>query len=420
VGVRRRREFLHCAAGALAAAALRRSATAAGAARIVIVGGGFGGGHCALQLRRLCPAATVTLIDADSRYSTCPMSDGVIVGMRTLASITTARPGLERSGVQVVRGRVQHIDGTLRKLRLQEGAVIGYDRLVIAPGIRLLYGTPAGYDEQASHRLPHAWQAGTQTALLAAQLRAMPDGGTVAISVPAGLIRCPPGPYERASLIADWMKRNRPRSKLLVFDANNHFPRQDVFTTAWQELYPGLIDWIPPGEGGAITHIDARTRTLYSSSGAHRVDVANIIPPQAPAAVALDAGLSAGHGWCPVKPSNFASEHLPAVYVIGDACIAGAMPKTASAARSQAERCAAGITAELAGYAPPVSELQSVCYSMVAPGSALAMRARFEVVDGEIRALSVTVPAGETTPSAQHASEGDAWYAQMRSACFGD
>jgi sulfide dehydrogenase [flavocytochrome c] flavoprotein chain len=423
VGVMRRRTFLRGAAGVAAgiASTWRRQglANSAAAPRVVIVGGGFAGGCCALELRRLNPAMDITLIDGVSRYVSCPMSNEVLVGLRSMQSLAITREGLERSGVRFVHARASGIDVRARRVRLQSGGALAYDRLVVAPGIRFLYGRPEGYDETAPLYLPHAWQAGAQTELLAAQLRAMPDGGTVAISVPSGLMRCPPGPYERASLIGGWLKRHRPRSKVLIFDANNHFPRQDIFTAAWQRSYPGVIEWIAPADGGAITRVDAEKRTLYSSSGPHRVAVANVIPPQAPAALAADSGLASGHGWCPVNPATFESQLLEGVHVIGDACIAGAMPKSASAGRSQALQCAAALSALFDGRSIPAAELDSVCYSMLSADSAIAIHGKFAIRDDEIRQDAATAGPAEQTPSAERAREALAWYERVRSQCFG-
>jgi sulfide dehydrogenase [flavocytochrome c] flavoprotein chain len=421
VGVMRRRTFLRraawVAAGTACAARARPIGSSAAPPHVLVVGAGFAGGCCTLELRRLSPALRVTLLDAASHYVSCPMSNEALVGLRSMHSLTITRAGLERSGVRFVQDRVTGVDAHARRVRLRSGGAIAYDRLVVAPGIRFLYGRPAGYDESAPLRMPHAWQAGPQTELLAAQLRAMPDGGTVAISVPAGLMRCPPGPYERASLIADWLRRHRPRSKVLVFDANNHFPRQDVFTAAWQQMYPGMIEWIAPADGGAIARVDTKTCTLYSSSGAHRVAVANVIPPQAPGMLAADSGLAVGHGWCPVKPTTFESQLLEGVHVIGDACIAGAMPKSASAARSQALQCAAAVSASFAGNAVPPAEFDSVCYSMLSAESALAIHGKFAVRDEEIRQDTATPEV--QLPSAARAREANAWYERMRSQCFG-
>lgn len=417
----RRREFLSRAALAAATAATWRagaSSASSDSPRVVVVGGGFAGGACALRLRSLNPAIHVTLVDPDSRYVTCPMSSAALVDLRSIGSITATREGLKRAGVKYVHDQVSSIDAARRRVRLRSGSELVYERLVIAPGIRFLFGTPDGYDEAAALHMPHAWQAGAQTELLAAQLRTMSDGGTVAISVPTGLMRCPPGPYERASLIAHWLKEHRARSKVLIFDANNHFPRQDIFSANWQELYPGMIEWIPPGEGGVITRVDVKRRTLYSAGGVHRVAVANIIPPQAPGSLASAAGLASGHGWCPIKPASFESELLDNVHVIGDACIAGAMPKSASAAHSQALHCAAAIAAAFDGRATPPFDMDSVCYSMVSPQSALALRGKFELNDGEIRQVAAATNAPDQAATAEHLREATVWYENIRSECF--
>jgi sulfide dehydrogenase [flavocytochrome c] flavoprotein chain len=419
----RRREFLHSAAGAVAAAAMAvrpwaRVAAAAASSHVVIVGGGFAGGACALQIRRLSPSTAVTLIDTDSSYVTCPMSDAALTDLRTMLSITTTRGGIERAGVRLVHDTVIGIDAGNRRVRLQRGGVIAYDKLVIAPGIRFLFGEPEGYDEGATLILPHAWQAGPQTQLLAAQLHAMRDGDTLAISVPPGLMRCPPGPYERASLIAYWLKQHRQRCKVLIFDSNNHFPRQDVFTGVWQQRYPGMIEWIPPTEGGAITRVDPATRTLFSSSGAHRVAVANVIPRQAPARLAAEAGLASGHGWCPIKPTTFESQLVDDIYVIGDACIAGTMPKTASAAHSQAVHCAAAIAAQFAQHPATPSELESVCHSMVGPETAIVMHSSFELANNEI--VQTRTDVSDPNAIIEQVRMADVWYLRIRSECFGD
>ncbi len=413
MGIVRRRDFLR--ALAFASVVPRRNAWSISAVkpRVVVAGGGFGGASCALQLRQLNPAMEVVLIDPDEHYVTCPASNEVIAGLRDMNSITIARDGLARAGVSVVRDRVVAIDADRRRLRLQKNAGMSYDRLVVAPGIRLRWGSPEGYDETAARSMPHAWQAGTQTQLLAAQLRAMHDGGVVAISVPSGLMRCPPGPYERASLIAEYLQRHKPRSKVLIFDANNRFPRQDDFSQAWQEFYPGMIEWIPVVRGGAVERVDARKMTLYTSSGSVRVAVANIIPAQAPGQLALDAGLASGHGWCPVKATSFESEMLANVHVIGDACIAGAMPKSASAAHSQARQCALAIVSTLAGREPPASELDSVCYSLLRSERALAIRARFGVRDGEIRQNESVDSASAHYSPEQERDQAATWYKKI-------
>jgi sulfide dehydrogenase [flavocytochrome c] flavoprotein chain len=418
----RRRTFLQLSAGTAGAGILNRVYAMPSPSRIkakvVVVGGGFAGATCALSLRRLNAAIEVTLVDPEDRYVTCPMSNSVLVGLRALKSITVTRRGLERAGVRYVRGRVASIDAELRRVRLDGGAMLAFDRLVMAPGIRLLWGKPQGYDEAAAQVMPHAWQAGTQTEILRAQLRAMRNGGVVAISVPAGPMRCPPGPFERASLIADYLKQNKPRCKVLIFDSNNRFPRQEAMTHAWQSLYPGMIEWIPVVEDGAVVRVAPAKKILYTAHGAHRVDVANIIPPQAPGLLAAQAGLASDHGWCPIRPETFESLTIANVHVIGDACIADPMPKTASAANSQGKYCALAIAAAFDGLEPPAPLLESVCYDMLASDTALSIHARFQLADGVIRQMPGLEDAG-TAPSRREARNAADWYESIVADSFG-
>src|ERR1700692_788066 len=409
----RRRTFLALSAGT-AGAGILRNVHAAGPraqvkAKVVIVGGGFAGASCALLLRRLSLGLRVTLIDPDDRYVTCPMSNSVLAGWRDLESISVPRHGLERAGVNYVRGRITSIDTQLRRAKLAGRGILAYDRLVLAPGIRFLWGKPQGYDLAAAQSMPHAWQAGAQTEILAAQLRAMRNGGVFAISVPPGLMRCPPGPFERASLVAAYLRQNKPRSKVLIFDSNNRFPRQDAFTDAWNSLYPKMIEWIPVVEAGPVLRVAPAEKVLYTSGGAHRVDVANIIPPQPPGLLAAQVGLASDHGWCPIKPETFESSSVANVHVIGDACIADPMPKAASAAITQARQCALAIAAALEGREPPAPVFESVCYSLLARGSALSIHGRFLLSDGLIRQVPAPQDAGSLS-SAQEAQNAEDWY----------
>jgi sulfide dehydrogenase [flavocytochrome c] flavoprotein chain len=420
--VLRRRTFLRLSAGAVGAGILQgvrptRSQAGVGA-KVLIVGGGFAGASCALALRRLNPTLDVSLADPDDHYFTCPMSNRVLVGLRGMASIRVPRRGLERAGVRYLRDRVIAIDPQARRARLSGGALLAYDRLVMAPGIRFLWGTPQGYDRAAAQLMPHAWAGGAQTEILAAQLRDMRNGGVVAISVPAGLMRCPPGPFERASLIAGFLQRHKPRSKVLIFDSNNRFPKQDAFTHAWETLYPGMIQWIPVVEDGSVVRVDPMRRILYTAHAAHRADVASIIPPQAPHLLAAQVGLASGHGWCPIKPDSFESPLVANVHVIGDACIADPMPKAASAANAQARQCALAIVAALEGREPPAAQFESVCYSMLGSASALAIHGRFRSADGVIEQLPALEDADSVSPE-QEAQNADAWYARIVADSFG-
>ncbi|HEX4239912.1 MAG TPA: FAD/NAD(P)-binding oxidoreductase [Steroidobacteraceae bacterium] len=422
----RRREFLGRSA-LLTGLALagRTPAAPRGAARVLVIGGGFAGAACALSLRRSAPRLDVTLVDPDASYITCPMSNEVIVGWRDIASITVSRDGLRGAGITCVEDRAESIHAERRRVRLAAGGVLAYDRLVVAPGIRFLWDRIEGLTCETSPRMPHAWQAGAQTTLLAAQLSALRPGGVFAISVPGGYMRCPPGPFERASLVAEYLKRRNPRAKVLIFDANNRFPRQDAFTAAWRELYGNAVEWVPVVAGGAVSRVDAATRTLFTSSGAHPADVACVIPPQAPAALAVQSGLASDHGWCPVVPGTFESTQVSGVHVIGDACIADPMPKAASAAYAQAVSCATSIAAMLEHRRPAVRPLDSVCFSMLARGRALAIRARFVIEDGMIRSVDdaakrkTGLEAAGAIDAGQEARDAEAWYRRLVADSFG-
>ena len=264
---------------------------------------------------------------------------------------------------------------------------------------------------------------GRRPLLLRRQLEAMPDGGVVVMTVPANPYRCPPGPYERASLIAHYLKTTKPRSKLLVLDAKDRFSKQGLFEAAWAELYPGLIEWVPLSGGGNVVAVDAKTRTLVTEFGEHRADVANVIPPQRAAALADAAGVADASGWCPIDPVTFESRLLPLVHVIGDAAIAGAMPKSAFAANAQAKACAVAVTALLRGEAPAEPRLINTCYSLVAPDYGISIAGVYRPSGG---LLTEVEGAGGVSPKdvprafrAEEAAYAEAWFETIGMEVFG-
>jgi NADPH-dependent 2,4-dienoyl-CoA reductase/sulfur reductase-like enzyme len=306
---------------------------------------------------------------------------------------------------------------------LADGTVLAYDRLVLSPGIELRFDALPGYDEAAAEALPHAWQAGAQTLLLRRQLEAMEDGGTVIMTVPANPFRCPPGPYERASLIAHYLKTRKPRSKLLVLDAKDVFSKQRLFQAAWAALYPGLLEYVPLSAGGRVTAVDSAARSVRTDFGDHQGAVVNVIPPQRAGRIARMAGAADRSGWCPIDPVSFESRLLPGVHVIGDAAIAGAMPKSAFAANAQARVCAAAIVALLEGRAPQPPRLLNTCYSLVAPEYGISIAGVYQPANG----LLADVPgAGGTSPlqappefRAAEATYAEDWFATITADAFG-
>lgn len=363
-----RRTFLTRSVAGAAAATLPAPAIAQkGGGRVVVVGGGFAGATCARTLKRIDPRITVTLVEPSQTFTACPFSNGVIAGLRELSAQQFEYKKIDATGVTVTFAPATGVDTDGRAVMLSNGARLPYDRLVLAPGIDIRWDALPGYSESAAERMPHAWRAGPQTLLLRKQLESMEDGGLVVISAPANPFRCPPGPYERASLIAHYLKTRKPKSKLLILDAKDAFSKQGLFLAAWKELYPDLLEWVPLSKGGKVTAVDPNTNTLTTEFGSHKAAVANVIPPQKAGRIAEVAGVADRTGWCPIEPVTLESKLKPNVHVIGDACIAGAMPKSAFAANSQAKVCAAAVAQLLAGQTPEQPRFINTCYSLVAP-----------------------------------------------------
>jgi sulfide dehydrogenase [flavocytochrome c] flavoprotein subunit len=379
-----RRAFLRGSASAASAALLPAPLMAQGRARVVVIGGGFAGAACARELQRAMPPAAVTLIEASPIFTACPFSNSVIAGLRAIAEQRFGWDALRAEGIAVLHDRAKAVDPQARLVSLSGDSVLGYDRLVLAPGIDIRWDALPGYDEAAAELMPHAWKAGEQTMLLRRQLEAMADGGTVVISAPANPFRCPPGPYERASLVAHYLKTAKPRSKLIVLDAKDSFSKQRLFQAAWQQLYPGRLEWVSLSNGGKVTSVDPAGRTLVTDFASYKADVANVIPPQRAGHIAELAGVSDATGWCPIDPITFESRLQPGVHVIGDAAIAGAMPKSAFAANAQAKVCAAAVTALLNDESPSPPKLINTCYSLVAPDYGISIAGVYQPTDGQL------------------------------------
>jgi sulfide dehydrogenase [flavocytochrome c] flavoprotein chain len=418
-----RRDLLTTAA-AVASAALPIPAMSQGSAgRVVVVGGGFAGTTCARFIRRIDPRITVTLVDGSPVFIACPLSNAVIAGLRDLQAQQFGLDKVADDGVVLARAPAIGIDAQARFVALTNNARISYDRLVLAPGIDLRWDALPGYSEAASERMPHAWKAGEQTLLLRRQLEAMEDGGTVIISAPANPFRCPPGPYERASLIAYYLKTKKPKSKLILLDAKDAFSKQRLFQNAWKELYPGMLEWVPLSAGGKVTSVDVADMTLVTEFGKHKATVANVIPPQKAGRIAETASAADRSGWCPVDPVTFESRQQPNIHVIGDAAIMGAMPKSAFAANAQAKVCAAAVAKLLGGSSPDQAKLINTCYSLVAPDYGISVAGVYWAADGQLKEVDgsggVSPIDAPSSTRALEARLADGWFKTITEEVFG-
>src|SRR5262245_12376107 len=365
----KRRDFLKLA-GAVSLAGC--ASTAPSKARVVVVGAGFGGATAAKYIRMWDPSIDVVLVERDTGFVSCPISNLVLAGYSTMDEISRGHEGLRRHGVQVVRDEVTAIDTAKKSVRLARGGDIAYERVVVSPGIDFLFGDIQGYEAAMQNgAVLHAWKAGPQTVMLRRQLEDIRDGGIYVLSVPLSPYRCPPGPYERASVIADYFKRAKPRSKVLVLDANPDVTsKAGLFKRAWSDLYPGILEY--RGNARAVA-IDGNNRTVKLELDDVRADVLNVVPPHRAGDIAMKAGLiTTNNRWCDVDWRTMESKAVKGVHVLGDATLsAPAMPKSASMANNHAKIAAAAIVELLNGRAPQPVKILNTCYSFVSKTEAI-------------------------------------------------
>lgn len=391
--------------------------------RLIVVGGGFGGATLARFAKRLAPDLAVTLVEARQRYVSCPMSNLVLAGERSLSQQTFDYRGLESEGVRVVRDLAVDVNAAKQQVALQSGLAMDYDRLVLAPGIALKFDQLPGYSAAAAQQMPHAWQAGSQTALLRRQLEAMPDDGLVVISVPAAPYRCPPGPYERAGLMASYFKRSKPNARILILDSNDVFSKQALFQQGWQTRYGDMIRWQSASNDGRVVRVDSKTKRVFTDFDTFQPDVANIIPPQQAGTIAHRAGVTDNSGWCPVDAISFESQLQRNIHIIGDAAIAAPMPKSAFAANAQAKVCAIALVRLFYGMAPEPSVLANTCYSFLEPGAAVSIAGAYRTQNGKFAAVAAAAgssplapPTGLREAEAAHAED---WFRAITLETFG-
>jgi len=426
-----RRRFLQLSSGLLSTTSLgfwpfgvRAGSSKPKTHRVVIVGGGFGGATCAKYIKRFDPSVDVTLVERDTQFVTCPFSNLVIGGLRDIASITHGYETLKRKyAINVIHDEVVGIDAAKNSILLRGGASLNYDKAVLSPGIDFLWDRVEGYTENDSHVIPHAWKAGKQTALLKSQLAAMANGGVVVIVAPPNPFRCPPGPYERASLIAAYLKQHKPASKVLILDAKETFSKKPLFLQGWDALYPGMIEWVAGTQGGRIMQVDTATKTVFNELGDPIAGaVVNYIPHQTAGAIAHNADLVDATGWCPVNQKTFESTRHKNIHVIGDSAVAEPLPKSGYAASSEGKVCAAAIVSAFKGVALPDPSYSNTCYSLVGRDYGISVAGVYRYAGNKI--ISVKGAGGVSPKEADNAFRraealyASGWYASITQDIF--
>jgi sulfide dehydrogenase [flavocytochrome c] flavoprotein chain len=408
----KRRDFLKLAGASTAAGSLAGLAGCAtgtpSKARVVIIGGGFGGATAAKYIRHWDPSIDVVLVERDTTFVSCPISNLVLAGYSSMQEISHGYDGLRRLGVQVVHDEVTAVDAAKKSVRLARGGDLSYERLIVSPGIDFLFNEVSGYQEAMQEgRVLHAWKAGAQTVALRRQLEQMRDGGVVLLSVPLAPYRCPPGPYERASMIAAYLKQAKPRSKLLVLDANPDVTSKGgLFKRAWSDLYPGILEF--RGNARAVG-VDGKSMTVKLEVEDVKGDVLNVVPPHRAGDIAMKAGLiTTNNRWCDVDWRTMESKAVKGVHVLGDATLsAPAMPKSGSMANNHAKIAAAAIVELLNGRAPQPVKIINTCYSFVSQKEAIRVSSVHEWEPNQGTLIAVKGSGGVSAAR----SEAEATYA---------
>ncbi len=388
--------------------------------RVVIIGGGAGGASVAHHIKKNSRDIDVTLIEPNPVYTSCFFSNHYIGGFRSLRSLQHNYDGLKKQGVKVIHDFARGINSEKKVVFLKGEPDIAYDKLVLSPGVAIKYEAIEAYGEDVAKLMPHAWIAGEQTQILRRRLLDLEDGGVVVISVPANPYKCPPAPYERVSLIAQYLKHYKPASKLIILDAKSTFPQMDLFEEIWSTRYKGLVEWIPGDKHGGVVKVIANEMSLVTRNGdVVKADLANVIPPQKASSIAAKAGCTVGD-WCPVVPDSFASRTVKDIFVLGDAATARKMPKSASAANSQARIVANAIAAQLTGRKMFPPRFRNTCWSLLATDNAIKAGASYtageEFVEEKTSFISA-LKEGEDVRAANF-RESLKWYHEITTDMF--
>ena len=391
--------------------------------KLVVIGGGPAGATVARYVQKdAAGAVDVTLVEPHSSFVTCFFSNLHVGGFRDLNSITHLYDNVRATGIRIRHEMATVLDREKREVELIGRDRLPYDRLVVAPGIDIKFDSVPGYSERAAQVMPHAWKAGEQTELLTRKLNALEDGATIVMIAPPNPYRCPPGPYERVSMFAHVLKaKGHKKSRIIVLDPKPTFSKQALFLEGWEKHYPGMIEWQDPKVHGGIKSVDPSTGEVKTDLANYKADLANVIPAQMAGKIARDTGLVDQSGWCPIDPETMKSKMDPNIFVVGDACIPGDMPKSAFSANSQAKIAAMIIRGELTGSRVFPARYSNTCWSLIETDDDVKVGGTYEPGEGKIKQITTFVSQkGEPADlRSQNYKESVDWYASITADMFG-
>ena len=408
---------------AMAGTAVAPQVMSAGKPRVVVIGGGAGGGTVARYVAKAAKGdIDVVLIEPTRTYYTCFFSNLYLGGFRDFSSIGHTYGKLASDyGITVVHDWAIGVDRDKKSVQLASGADVSYDRLVVSPGIDFRYDTVPGYGVESSNKMPHAWKAGSQTQLLKAQVEAMRPGGLYMMVAPPNPFRCPPGPYERISMVAHILKQKNPTAKIVIVDTKEKFSKQGLFVEGWSNHYDGMVEWLPSSIAGKITRIDADKMEIHTDAEVFKPDVANVIPGQKAGTIATAAGLTNDSGFCPIVPATMQSQMDENIYLVGDSTIAGDMPKSGYSANSQAKVAAMAIRSSLSGSKLFPARFANTCWSLIATDDGVKVGAKYEATEEKIAKTEgfISKTGEDAQLRKQTYEESIGWYNGITTDVFG-
>ena len=420
------RRRLLAGGGAIAATSLFAAPAVLGQGkpRVVVVGGGAGGATAARYIAKDSNGAIdVTLVEPSKQYVTCFHSNLYLGGFRDLASITHSYDKVAAQGVRMVHQMASAIDREKKEVVLADGSRVPYDRLILSPGIDLKYDSVPGWSREHEETMPHAWKAGPQTVLLQKRLAAVPDGGLIVMIAPPNPFRCPPGPYERVSMMAHVLKTTgRSRARIVIIDPKESFSKQGLFQEGWEKYYPGMVEWLGPKIHEGVKSVDPKTNTVETGFEIYKgAALVNVIPAQTAGLIAIKAGLANQTGYCPILPESMKSASDENIYILGDASIAGDMPKSAFSANNQAKVAALAVRGELTNARVFPARYANTCWSLIAPDDAVKVGGSFGPKDGRITSIEPFISKTGESADLRKQTQGEnmGWYAGVSADIFG-